>query len=179
MGDETGSPAPPRPRQGRAGRRPWDVATCTAASIGIATDSPASRLLEDCCVGLIPAASGDAGQDFCNPWRCEHREARSPRSRKGRGSQLRPRRGRAPPSRRSGSRAGCERSRRRPVGRFVPRAQLEVVGRAARARCPTLPLRPSSDSAAFARASTTALGGEGRAAGIARARRRRGAACAS
>jgi hypothetical protein len=44
VGDETGSPAPPRPRQGRAGRRPWDVATCTAASIGIATDSPASRL---------------------------------------------------------------------------------------------------------------------------------------
>ena len=60
MGDETGSPAPPRPRQGRAGRRPWDVSTCTAASIGIATDSPASRLPEDCCVGLLAAISIDA-----------------------------------------------------------------------------------------------------------------------
>jgi len=37
----------------------------------------------------------------------------------------------------------------------------------------------SSDSAAFARASTIALAGEGRAAGIARVRRRRGAADAS
>ncbi len=65
MGDETGSPAPPRPRQGRAGRRPSDVATCTAASIGIATDSPASRLPEDCCVGLN--GEGAAGRSDLRP----------------------------------------------------------------------------------------------------------------
>ena len=49
MGDERGL----RLRHGRDGSR-WpssvDVATSTAASIGIATDSPASSLSEDCCI---------------------------------------------------------------------------------------------------------------------------------
>jgi len=42
-----------------------------------------------------------------------------------------------------------------------------AVDTAKRSLCPPLPLRTISDSAAFARVSTTALAGEGRAAGIA------------
>jgi len=38
----------------------------------------------DACSGLIPADSGDAGEHFCNPSRCEQSEAAATRSRLGR-----------------------------------------------------------------------------------------------
>ena len=71
---------PSAPNPMTSGDRPSDGATLLLRAIGVQNFR--------CRFGLIPAASGDAAQDFCNPWRCEHREARSPRCRKGRFPQL-------------------------------------------------------------------------------------------
>jgi hypothetical protein len=76
-------------------------------SSGVVFATPAAVLLH-----AIPAASGDPGQDFRNPWRSEHPAADWSRSRKGRDPELSA--GPSPSDRETrGSRPDRERGRRR------------------------------------------------------------------